>query len=311
MAHHGPYCAGTFSIAISATADGLNLGSWLALPEARVRLQVSFGENDPFTDLIEGYCDTIRADPIMGQVVLEGRDLTSRLLDSKSSTDYQNQTASEIVVAIANNHGLTPSVPDIAGYAGRYYVRDTTVVSLSQFARMSSDWDVLTALALAAGYDCFVSGSVLCFQPAANVENPLILDYAELATLQLTRIVGIAGGAAVTVRSWNSATQTAISETSTAALPDGSAPRKYLLVRPNLQSQDAQQLADRAAIAINTEAMVIQFSMPGDASLTVRDVIALRGTDTGFDRTYRVASIVRRYRRGSGFKQEVRAKLAV
>ncbi len=85
----------------------------------------------------------------------------------------------------------------------------------------------------------------------------------------------------------------------------------YTVMRPNLQSASAQALAEQVAQSVSAESMSIQFTMPGDVSMTVRQPIALQGSNTIFDQIFKVDSITRNFRPRSGYIQAVRASLAV
>jgi hypothetical protein len=65
--------------------------------------------------LIVGTVDTIEFDLVAGTVHIGGRDFTQRLIDEKSTAKFQNKTASQIAIALAMKHGLTPVVTETTG----------------------------------------------------------------------------------------------------------------------------------------------------------------------------------------------------
>ena len=309
----------TFSISLSLNENPpLDAAYWASLPRVRIRVQASHDRSDPFLDLIEGYCDNIHIHPISGSVVLEGRDLSSSLLDTKTFKNYQNLTPGEIAREIAKNHGL--SAVFFAGdtYAGRLYGSDSTASTLAQFAKLTTDWDMLVMLAQVGGYDLFMSGQSIYFQPNSSPSGPIhTIHYADLIDLSMKRILPLTDGVGMTVLSWNSAQQEAITETFESP-PTGRAeskqpnlPRSYTVMRPNLRSQTARALATEVARTVSREAMSIQFKMPADLTITARQHFTLSGTNTTFDRPFKTDWITRTFRDKSGFSQTVHATLAM
>jgi hypothetical protein len=318
VTHTASFSAATFSLSISLNEDPqLDASYWAALPRIRVRIQASLGPSDPFTDLIEGYCDTIHIYPISGFVVIEGRDLSATLLDTKTLKNYQNRTPGEIASSIAENHGLTATFRDAGPYAGRLYGNDTTTLTLTQFAKLTTDWDMLVMLAQVGGCDLYVSGSSIYFQTSADMLGPIpSISHADLVDLRMNRMLALADGVDLTVMSWNSAQQEAVAQTfvSTNAGYAGPAatrsPGSYTVMRPNLQPQAALDLATKVAQIVAREAMSIQFRMPADLTLTARQRFSLYGKNTIFDRLFKIDWITRTFRSKSGFSQTVHATLA-
>lgn len=315
VAHTASCGAATFSLSVSL-AENANLDTayWANLTEARVKIQVSPRAPEPYMDLIEGYCDSIQLHPISGVVRLDGRDLSASLLDTKTPTDFQNLTPTEIVTLLAKAHGLTPIVASTAANAGRHYGNISNILSLSQFAKLTSDWDVLVELAQASDFDLYVSGTALYFQQRQIAyENPQYIKYSELMDIKMDRLLPLSNGVDLTVLSWNSADQYAVTQTVDTSMARKSSDagtwpaRKYTVMRPNLSAASAQALARRVAQSLSAAAMSIKFTMLGDAAMTVRRPVVLQGTDTIFDRPFKIESLTRSFRSRSGFSQVVRA----
>jgi len=315
--HHGSYSAAHYSLVIPiSNGMGPSMADWTNLGQARIRMQVSLQPDQPFADLIEGYADKVQIHPANSCVHLAGRDLSASLIDAKTPADYQNQSPSEIVQTICQRHGLTPAVAAATCFAGRFYSQDSTVVSLSQYTALSSDWDILVYLGQTLGFDLFVLGNTLYFQPCISAaETPQYVWAGGLLDLSMSRLLPLSGGSAVTISSWNSALGTSVTATATSAASatagagDIQVVAKYLGMMPNASASEAQALASLVAESINEEAMSIQFSMPGDISLNTMRPLRLGGSNTAFDRTYRIDCIVRKFRPRSGYIQTVRAKL--
>jgi phage protein D len=123
----------------------------------------------------------------------------------------------------------------------------------------------------------------------------------------------------VQVKSWNSRqarsfikTARAVggksSSASSSANGKASTAQTYVIVRPNLTEDQAQQLATRTAIAQTLHERILSVDMPGELTLTPRNMVALQGTGTSFDQSYFVASIDRHIAFDSGFTQSLRLK---
>lgn len=306
VTHHCSYAASSYRMQFALT-DNTQVGTadWSDIEQAKFKVQVSTSSLEPYADLIEGYADTISISPVAGSVSVEGRDLSASLLDSKTPADYQNSTASEIVRILAGRHGLNPVVVDAADFAGRSYANTKNVTSLVQFARLTSDWDILAMLAQSAGVDLFVIGSSLYFQTRGTASTtPQTILFNALTDLRLNKHPRLAAGTAVTVSSWNSATGAAVAETK-----GTSSTSNYSVSRPNIASTTAQAMAAQLLQSIAREAMSVQFTMPGDAVLSAQCPIRLEGTGTAFDTTYTIDSITRAFHARSGFSQTIRAKM--
>mgnify|MGYP006982852448 CR=1 FL=1 len=67
---------------------------WIATGEARIDIRVSFDGQG--VSLIQAGVDRVRIDPLQRSMLLEGRDLTSRLIEARTQESFVNRTASEI-----------------------------------------------------------------------------------------------------------------------------------------------------------------------------------------------------------------------
>jgi prophage tail gpP-like protein len=106
----------TFAPRRNATFD---LAAWAGL--STLYVTVADGGSPTPPNLITGIADSLTVDPILQTISLEGRDLSARLIDSYSQRDFVNQTASEIVEAIAADHGLAAQATATSGNVGRYF----------------------------------------------------------------------------------------------------------------------------------------------------------------------------------------------
>ena len=319
ITHHSSFAAGSYRLLVSLAGNSsLTVADWVDIGQVRIRIQVCVYPHEAYSDLIEGYVDSIDINPITGSVHLEGRDLSASLLDTKTPTDFQNLSSTEIVTRLSHRHGLTPVGLPTTGYAGRHYADIYNVMSMAQFAKLSSDWDILSILAQTAGRDLFVDGTDLHFQPRVTISDvPQDLVVSDLMDLRMIRSLPHSGGTAVTIASWNSALGVAVNESHDTRAPTGLASAAtrpsptFTVLRPNLQSSAAQTLATQMARSIASDAMSIQFTMPGDVALSARRPLRLAGSGTAFDVSYQIDTINRVFRANSGLSQKVLAKMLV
>ncbi len=271
-------------------------------------LQVSFGGSP--TSLIQGQADSIHVDPIRNTIEIDGRDLTARLLDARTQETFANQTASEIAKTLAGRHSLTPVVTTTTTLAGRYYGAEHDRITLGQFSRATTEWDLLTFLAAREGFDVFVTAQSLYFQPRSQTAAPLLLTPGDCITISLERALTLARDIEVTVKSWNTRHQAAFTQTakSTAKGSRGGTPQRIVVVRPNLQPNDALQLAQRILADLSSHERIVHADIPGELTLSSRSQITLSGTGTDFDQTYYIAELDRHFSLAHGFTQRLRLK---
>ena len=316
------YGASRFSVTIALGPDPLwTADYWSTQSSVTLEVQIGFAPDGApdsapaWASLILGAADTIEIEFPEQLVRVHGRDLTAAFLTARTQETFANQTSSEITATIAARHNLTAAVTPTSGLAGRYYELEHDQLTLGQFSRASTEWDLLVFLAQQEGYDVFVEGSTLYFQPpqadptspdatlrpVATVNGP-----ANLIDLRMERCLALAGNVGVTVKSWNSRQGVAITQSAGAASTGGT--QNYQLVRPNLLSDQAAALAQNWLGMLTQHERVITARMPGELMLTPRSIVALEGTGTAFDQVYYVDTIDRQVRFDGGFVQHLRAK---
>jgi hypothetical protein len=302
------YAADRFRATAALAGDPV-LGSafWSSTDTIAVDIRFSLDGGASFTSLIRGNVDKVSLDPATGLVHLEGRDLSAAMIEARTQEAFANRTASEIATILAQRHGLTPNVRATPTPVGRYYQNEHDQITLDQFSFMTTEWDLLCNLARLEGFDVFVSGGTLNFQPAfVTPDVVLSVTPTDLVDLRMERCLTLARGIQVTVKSWNARQQTMFAETAT--LAGGGSPQTYVFVQPNLTPDQALNLAQRKLAELAQHERVIELTMPGELTLTPRSLITLTETGTAFDQSYFVDTIERRIGVGCGFVQRVRAK---
>ena len=301
----------TFAIGLPPLCD---IAFWSSVSSAYIEIWVVGSDGPMPQSLISGMVDAIVVDPIRATVAIEGRDLSSSMIDSYRQQDFVNQTASEVVSTIASSHGLTPAVTPTSSNVGRYYGDGYTRLSLGQFSRLRSDWDLVVQLARENGFDVYVQGSTLFFQPSTPFDDiPVQIAIRDVKTIRLERTLTLHSAAVARVQSWNSqnmasyasnSSQVAAAETATSAATND---QPFLFSASNFTSQQVASSADRYAAELNHFDTALHIEMPWDLALSPRTIILIDETNSLFDTTYRIDHVERYYSTTSGSTQIIRA----
>ena len=311
------YAADRFNASLAVTADpSTGISFWAAASDICLDIQFSLDNGSTFTSLIQGPVDSVVIDAVSGLAHLNGRDLSAVLIEARTQETFANRTASEIATLLAERHNLLPQVSPTTTPVGRYYQSQHDRITLDQFSHATTEWDLLVFLAQQEGFDVFAQGTSLYFQPAIQqTSRPTLLCPTDLTGLRLERSLTLARDIEVSVKSWNSYQNSAFIECAYATMISndgitgltGSAQR-YIFVQPNLTSDGARKLAQRKLAELTQHERMLELTMPGELTLTPRNMIALGGTGSDFDQSYYIDSIERRIRYDGGFVQRIRAK---
>lgn len=304
-------------LTVGGLLPAFNPAYWADSQGDQVSIGVSLNGETP-EPLIIGQVDDVDWDLTGRIITLTGRDLSAGFIDTRTAEKFQNQTSSQIAQTLAARHGLSANVAATSMQAGTYYEIDHAVVTQDQ-----TEWDLLTYLAEREGFDVWVSGTTLHFQPPpAATGTPYLLlwsepgdgTYASNATnIRLGRSQTLAGDVIVDVRSWNQKQQRAFTVTARRSRK-GKRGRKtghaqtYVIIRPNLTKDQAQQLAEAKAEEITRHERTLTASLPGDNALTTRAMVRLAGTGTDWDQLYYPDTVTRRLSMQEGYRMELRAK---
>lgn len=291
-----------------------NVAFWASLPPSYVEIS-AVGERGPIAQsLISGMIDSIAVDPVRATVAIEGRDLSSSMIDGYRQQDFVNQTASEVVSTLASYHGLIPVVTATSVNVGRYYGDGYTRLSLGQFSRLRSDWDLVVQLARENSFDAFVEGNSLYFQPPVVAGLlPLRVPLQDVKTIRFERALSVASKATARVQSWNSQNMASYSTDGTnddnnaVPVPSTINDQPFLFSASNLTSQQVADSAERFTAELNRLGIVLHLEMPWDLTLSPRTEIYLDQTNSIFDSNYQIDHVERHFNTISGSSQTIRA----
>lgn len=274
--------------------------------------------------VILGAVDDIDFNPVARTVTLTGRDLTARLIDTKTSEHFTNQTASQIAATLAARHGLTPVVTATTAKVGTYYTNDHTDLSQQQ-----SEWELLCRLADYEDFLVYVRGRELHFEPRPDPTTKrypvkwqppgagTIYPQADLIDLDFTRSLTIVKGLKVEVRTWNAKAKKAFNVTwpkgATASRPgttgiNADSAQVYRYVIGGLTRDQALARAQKIYAQIASHAMKVTTRLPADNVLDCTFALDVTGTGTGWDQVYFPVSVKRSMSFGEGYLMVVEAK---
>jgi len=271
--------------------------------------------------LILGHADELLFDPTRGTIELTGRDLTALLIDTQTSENFPDHTASQIATKLAERYQLTPVVTATKTKAGDYYRYEHAVTTQQQ-----SEWELLTQLANVEDFVLYVKGRELHFEPRpAQQADHYAIDWAAASAerghpvanacaVQFSRNLTIAKGVAVEVRSWNAEHKKAFKASwpkeVKAAQPGQSAARAqlYRYAIAGLTQDKALQRAQSIYRQIVAHEMHLTASLPADNVLDSGKTLLMRGTGTAFDQLYYPESVTRSMSIGDGYRMSIRAK---
>lgn len=323
---NGFYSADTFSVvlATSGLPVGFGLLSWWA-SQTSIEVSISIGMvnglKTDWTNLIVGLVDKWKFQPARFEVSIEGRDLTGKLIDSKTSEKFANMTTSQVAVLLAKRHGLKPVVTATKTSVGGIYKYDHT-----HLTDETSEWDLLAYLAGVDGFQVYVKGKSLHYEPALNPKTakhyvikyvpPGMYEYPQANCsddLTFERDLTLAQGVTVQVRSWHKGKAFTVSYPSSTAkgIAPGKATAKrqvYSIVRNGLDHQQALKLAQRLHKQITDHEMRMSGSLPGDNVLMPDVIVRVEGTESGFDQLYFADSVRRTYSVEGGYAMSLTAK---
>nr|WP_199065125.1 hypothetical protein [Chromobacterium sp. ASV5] len=318
--------ADTFGVvfALSAMPPGMDLLSWWT-DQTELKVQISVGliskDVTDWETLIVGLVDHISYQPGRFEIRIEGRDFTARLIDAKTSEKFANMTTSQVATLLATRRGLKPVVTATKTSVGGIYKYDHTHVSSE-----STEWDVLSYFAGIDGFQLYVKGEELHYEPATDPGkadqyviqwcDPGITAYptANVADdIAFERDLTLAKGVTVHVRSWYKGKVVDASYPSAkprGITPGSSAPKRqvYNIIRSGLDHQAALQLAQTLHHQITRHEMRMSCSMPGDNILMPNTIVRVQGTASGFDQLYYVDSVRRSLSFESGYTMMLTAK---
>jgi phage protein D len=310
--------------------EAISIEYWLSQPAILVELFVGFpanplnyGTNDLQSLIIGGINNlNVRVFDKGGCVEFDGFDLSKKFIDNKTTEKYPNLTASDIATKLAIKRGLTPVVTKTIQTVGYYYTQDYV-----QLQTETTEWDLLVYLAQREGFQVFVRGQSLYFQPkpltspSPYVLQAKTLENGQIASLNgesltVSRNLNYSRDVIVRIISWNAKTGRVTAEAkatpnkktvlAAAAQPIGEA-QTFTYNIKGLTKQQALIQAQKILEDITQHERVLSFRAPGDNLLRKDSIIQLQGVSSSADQVY-YPDTIRRIISTAGYSMDVRAK---
>ncbi len=321
------YRANTVYARFSSSADPSVLSTWAdADPPVLLEIQAALladgaaESSASWQSAFVGQVDKVHIDLVGGTVEVEGRDLSSRLIDAKTKETFANQTVSEIVQTLAARRSLTVDVDDFGTLAGAFYQLEHDKLTADSFSKTTTEWDLLVYLARHVGADCYLSGQTLHFKIAvdAATATPVPLAWTPATSgvaypsspvldIQLERNLTLAKDIRVVMRIWSSKGKTA-QEIAYPTTKAADAQEYVLPPRPGMSPAAALAYVQAQYADLVKHERLCTVTMPGEMTMDARTVVALSGTGTSFDLPYYVDEIDREWSMDAGFRQTLKLK---
>lgn len=291
--------------ALSNMPPDLGASYWSDSANDQIQISLGFANSNP-VPFILGQVDNAEIDQFKQTLILTGRDLSAQFIDTKTTEKYQNLTSSDIAGKLADLHGMQKNIAQTTTKVGTFYVEDQV-----NLTREQSQWDLLIFLAEHEGFDLWVTGNTLNFQPSVDLQQdtPYVLIYSDngkggagkfstFTDLKMNRSQTLAKDVIVKVRSWNQIDARAFEVTAKRTQASkgqraGGPAQTYAFTVPNLNQQSALNFAQQKVEEISRHERVITAELAGDNSLSIRTPVQLVGTNTSFDQKYYPDTITR------------------
>jgi phage protein D len=262
--------------------------------------------------------------PVSGILSVSGRDLTSYFIDTKTTQQWVNHTASQIATELSALHGLTPVVTATTKKAGSFYQIDNVLVT-----NQHSEWDLLSYLAAKESMVVYCKGQELHFEPKPDkASDPYVLRWtAPTLTngyptfngkqLSISRNLTVAKGVVVWVQALNVKTGRAFSVGYPANKAKGTKPGQaspsaqvftFRLRGKEMTEDAALQYAQAKHKEITQHEVRLSATLPADNILMPTSVLQLTGTNSAFDQVYFPDAITRHMSVTDGYSMSFTAK---
>lgn len=322
--------ADTFHVVYAASAllQETDAAWFMAQTETFVEILAGFPTDpvspDPgeLTSFIYGRIDDMEFDPVAQTLTLTGRDLTGAFIDAKVASNYTNQKASDIVLALATAHNLSYQITPTTRRVGSDGSQDAVLLQIG------SEWDLLCRLAIQEGFVVSMKRQILYFGPDnSGTGIPLVIAYqppgnrggppiANVIAMSFSRSQTVVKGITVTVRAAGAPYPTAAKSYPTApraiapghSSPYGGTTHYYDNMPAGTTPDKLQQRAVALYNQIISHAMKLRVQMPADEMTDPFSVIQVRGTGTTCDQTYYPRCVTRHMSVEDGFVMDIDAQ---
>ena len=264
---------------------------------------------DDLTLIMTARCDQIDLDPQTQDINLCGRDMTSLLIDNKTTEKWPNLTSSEIAQKIAALWGFQSSIQTTTGIVGHFYTADHV-----KLAKADTYWNILTYLAQHEGFQCFVLGRTLYFGKfgAQSTLDPYVITLeangnfvqSNASRLKFSRDLTLAQDLTVTVHSYHGYRGAAFTGSATATKTAKNIERDAELAQalqhydytiPGLTQPECALKAQQILAELTRHELKMSAGLPFDVTLFPWVPVQVTGSGTPWDATYTPQNVTRRF----------------
>lgn len=279
---------------------------------------------DDLTMIMTARCDSIEIDAGRFEVRLSGRDMSSLLIDNKTTDKWPNLTSSEIAQQIASQWGFESQITATKTPVGRFYAADHVVL-----AKADTYWNILNYLAQREGFQCFVLGKTLYFGKygAVSSNEPYVINFdssanvpvANASALRFERDLTLAQDLSVTVRSYHGFYGESFKATATSTKTIKSVEKfarlaqirqKYDFTIPGLTQPECALKAQSILQELSRHELKVEAELPMDSILFPWVNLQVEGTGTPWDALYMPMRVTRRMSMDR-MRMEVNAKTGI
>jgi phage protein D len=262
--------------------------------------------------MISGQVDDIDVNLPGMLVTIAGRDMSSQMHNNLNTTQYLNQTSSQIVQTIAGKYGLSVSGSS-SGMVGKLYTKDYVKMFDGE-----SDWTAVQNLAQLEGFAAYIRGgtSTLYFGPPGQgggsysvnyqpptPESPASGDFIELNLRRNLNLANVTAKAS----SFDPRQGTSVTATATSSGSGSGAALTYEKRASNMTQAQVQKLADTTLSMNIRHEMEVDVELVGDNSLLAGMSLQISGTQSAWDNTYAIDSMTHEVTR-NGYAMSVLAR---
>lgn len=266
-----------------------------------------------FTLLMSGVIDRVYLDWTRDVVRIVGRDKSALFADNFVHAQFRNQTVAGVVQALAEKHGLSSEIIDSGTLVGSVFDDENIANELNPY-QGRSEWDILTEFASLDGYAVFVIGDTLHYRPVEESNKTLTFSFetqeqggpGNIDALECEKNFGASSGRiGVEILSTKIRDKEAV--LGKAGAVRGGDAIVYTFVRPNLDADLAQALADALLLAYTQFELLVSIHTTGAPQQDMFSNVQLNGTGSIFDTLYRIVRIRWSYGIEQGWRAEIDA----
>jgi phage protein D len=259
--------------------------------------------------MISGPIDDIYVNIPDELVIIKGCDVSRNMHNTINTTQYLNQTSSQIATTIAGKYGLSLSGSS-SGMVGKLYTKDYVKMFDGE-----SDWTAIQHLAEIEGYAAYIQGSTIYFQSpgqggsySVNYQPPTPESPAsgDFLSLSLHANLNLGGTVNSTAMSHDPRQNTNVTATSTCS-GNGGNTLNYDCRGANMTQDQVQKLAKVSVFMAVRHEMEVDADLVGDNSLRAGMSLQISGTQSQWDNSYPI-DCVHHELNADGYTMNVQAR---